>query len=159
MKSTYSLLQHNSKIHLPTQKGGLQRAENFPVLPNVGQKFMRYFGVSLQFFAVFINFYLFPYSTIFKEGTYSILRNSGCKTLGLDSDIFVPRGPGFNRWAVHGGTCWRRRGTPMSLPEHSSFALNSHSASTACHHRGDTYQPIFGYSTKGFPHCYKHSPH
>jgi hypothetical protein len=63
---------------------------------------MRYFGVILQFFAVLINFYLFTYSTISHEGIYSVLRNSGCKTLGLDSDIFAPRGPGFNPWAVHG---------------------------------------------------------
>ena len=58
-----------------------------------------------------------------------------------------------------GGDFWWRRGTPTSLPEHSSFALNSQSASAACHHRSDTNQPICGYSTKGFPHCYKHSPH
>jgi len=43
-----------------------------------------------------------PY-TISHEGIYSVLRNSGCKTLGLDSDIFAPRGPGFNPWAVRGG--------------------------------------------------------
>jgi hypothetical protein len=78
--------------------------KNFPVLPNVGQRFMRYFGVSLQLFALFINFYLFTYSTISQEGIYSVLRNSGCKTLGLDSDIFAPNGPGFNPWAVHGGS-------------------------------------------------------
>jgi len=65
---------------------------------------MRYFGVSLQFFAVFINLYLLIYSIISLEGIYSVLRNSGCKTLGLDSGSFAPRGPGFNPWAVHGGT-------------------------------------------------------
>jgi len=110
---------------------------------------MRYFGISLQFFAVFINFYLFTYSTISQEGTYSVLRNSGYKKLGLDTDIFEPRGPGFSSWVVHGGT---------SLPEHSSFALNSQSASAACHHWSDKNQP-FSATVPGFPHCYKHCPH
>jgi hypothetical protein len=91
---------------------------------------MRYFKVSLQFFAVFLNFYLFTCSTFSEEGTNSVLRNSGCKHWAWRVDIFAPRGPVFNPWAVHGGLLAEKRYTDE--PSRAQKLCSEHSFRQRC---------------------------